>query len=52
MPPKGLILCDPQRVLVMEAESLALIDLRKKDINKYNPKTEDIYAGAGLRQPM
>ena len=52
LPPKGLILCDPQRVLVMEAESLALIDLRKKDINKYNPKTEDLYAGAGLRQPM
>ena len=46
LPPKGLIQCDMHRVLVLEASSLALIDLRKKDISAYNPKTVDQSAGA------
>ena len=46
-PPKGLILCDPMKVLALEAQSLALIDLRKKDISPYNPRSEDVNAGVG-----
>lgn len=52
MPPKGLIMCEPMRVLVIEAHSLALIDLRKKDICAYAPKSEDFYADVGPRHPM
>ena len=52
LPPKGLILCDSQRVLVLEAQQLSLIDLRKKDICAYNPKMEDFCEGAGPKQPM
>ena len=52
LPPKGLILCDTQRVLVIEAASLALVDLMKKDICKYNPKSEDFAVGAGIKQPI
>lgn len=50
LPPKGLILCENMRVLAIEAHSLALIDLRKKDICAYNPKTEDYYVGASPRE--
>ena len=45
-PPKGFLSCDDQRVLVMEATSLALIDIRKKDITPFTPAGEDLYKNA------
>ena len=45
-PPKGLLVCDQYRVLVIEALSVALIDLRKKDINPFRPQGEDPHKGA------
>jgi len=44
LPPKGFLVCDQARVLVIEHASLALIDLRKKDITKFKssePRGED-----------
>ena len=45
-PPKGFLMCDEQRVLVIEAVSIALIDLRKKDITPYTPRSEDLHKNA------
>jgi hypothetical protein len=38
LPPKGLLVCDENRVLVVEARSLALIDVRKKEIAQFITK--------------
>lgn len=38
LPPKGFIACDDNRVLVIEARSLALIDVRKKEIAQFITK--------------
>ena len=45
-------MCDTLRVLVLEARSLALIDLRKKDICAYCPKSEDLFEGMELSHPI
>ena len=38
LPPKGFIACDDNRVMVVEARSLALIDVRKKEIAQFITK--------------
>ena len=52
LPPKGLIMCDTLRVLVIENQSLALIDLRKKDIRVFMPNSEDLFKGVATSHPM
>ena len=51
-PPKGFLMCDEQRVLVIEASSLALIDLRKKDITPFTPRSENPHKNAMKSQSM
>ena len=45
-------MCDTLRVLVIENQSLALIDLRKKDIRVFMPNSEDLFKGVATSHPM
>jgi hypothetical protein len=38
LPPKGFLVCDDNRVMAIEARSLALIDIRKKEIAQFITK--------------